>query len=145
MKNVNTDILRVLLSVKQSVSDDIHCGMIYIIKSIEQDASGLKLYTCSSINNEDIKIICVACKTDVRDVELEIKPDILGATGKIISISQSYAVGDIVVVLHCDEDFRANLKNAIQGKQIKKATNSIKHTLTYGVIVGLIWKGVNNG
>ena len=49
-------------------------------------------------------------------------------------------VGDIVIVVFCNSDFRTNLKRKEKNQQFQNENNVYKHSMNYGIIVGCLGK-----
>lgn len=108
---VSSDFLRVLLTLKQNVMQDLHVATVAKITSIIQGEE-VTSYTCNEICNSKMQIDCYALD---------------GLT---------LAQGDVVLILFVDNDFRQNYKRIKLGQVPQDMQTTNLHTMSYGIIIG---------
>ena len=113
-ETTSSDFLRVLLTLKANVMKDTHVANICKVISTKSDMDGLTSYMCTSINNSNISFQAYALSN--------------------IAIN----IGDYVLVLFCDDDFRANYRRAKRGQALQNSEAEQKHSTSYGIIIGTI-------
>ena len=113
-ETTSSDFLRVLLALKANVMKDIHVADVCKVTSTKFDMNGLTSYMCTSIDNSNISFQTYALSN--------------------ITIN----IGDYVLVLFCDDDFRANYRRAKRGQALQNSETEQKHTMSYGIIIGTI-------
>lgn len=113
-ETTSSDFLRVLLALKANVMKDTHVADICKVTSTKSDIDGLTSYMCMSIDNSNISFQTYA----LSNIEINI--------------------GDYVLVLFCDNDFRANYRRAKRGQALQNSETTQKHATSYGIIIGTI-------
>ena len=113
-ETTSSDFLRVLLALKANVMKDTHVADICKVISTKSDMDGLTSYMCTSIDNSNISFQTYALSN--------------------IAIN----IGDYVLVLFCDDDFRANYRRAKRGQALQNTNTEQKHSMSYGIIIGTI-------
>lgn len=113
-ETTSSDFLRVLLTLKANVMKDTHVADVCKVASTKSGMDGLTSYMCTSINNSNISFQTYALSN--------------------IAIN----TGDYVLVLFCDDDFRANYRRAKQGQILQNTDTAQKHSTSYGIIIGTI-------
>ena len=113
-ETTSSDFLRVLLALKANVMKDTHVADVCKVTSTKSDMDGLTSYMCTSIDNSNISFQTYALSN--------------------IAIN----IGDYVLVLFCDDDFRANYRRAKRGQALQNTDTTQKHSMSYGIIIGTI-------
>ena len=113
-KNVSSDFIRVLQTLKLNVMRDTHVADICKVTSTKADAYGITTYMCTSINDGSM-------------------------TYQAFALSNlSVSVNNVVLVLFCDNDIRMNYKR-VKSSQATQNTETVnKHSTEYGIIIGII-------
>ena len=109
-KFVSSDFLRVLQALKENISIEINVADVCQVNAIQ----GQDEYICKSLSDESQ--IC-AISLDTNDI---------------------INVGDIVVVVYCNNDFRMNLKRVKANLPSQSVESSTRHSRAFGVIVKII-------
>lgn len=105
---VSSDFLRVLKALKENIMRDLNVAKICKVTRIDNNN-----FFCESIADGTV--------VNARVLQ-----------GLTINIS------DIVLILFCDNDFRANLDLSSYTTIFKKTNNTEKHSNAFGVIIGKI-------
>lgn len=105
---VSGDFLRVLLALKENIMRDLNVAEICRVQSITQGN-----YFCESL--ADSTVINAMSLANV-----------------------NASVGDIVLVVFCNRDFRANLKMINYRTDFVETENNQRHSNAFGVIVGKV-------
>lgn len=108
------DFLSVLLALKTNVMNNLHVADIVMIDSIEGTS-----IECHSINNVGFRYSC----TKVANLTLQ--------------------QDDVCLVIFTDTDFRENLRSIMNMSVSNQEVAKSKHSVAYGVIIGLIYRGGN--
>lgn len=111
----NTSFLDVCLALKSNIFKTLNVADVYIVREINKDS-----YKCESICNENVSIQSLCLQN--------ITPE----------------VGDVVLVLFTNTDFRAKLNTYKVGQSSSSSISTLYHEKSYGIIIGIIYK-VNGG
>ena len=110
--SITSDFTRVLLAVKKSTLEDCNVADVYQVISENTDGT----YICNYINNKNIKIAAIPIEN--------------------LNIS----VGDVVLIIFTNTDFRTNVNKIKAGKVTQTITENMQiHSTAFGVIVGIIF------
>lgn len=109
-KFVSSDFLRVLQALKENICIEINVADVCTVNSVQ----GQDEYICQSLSD------------DSRICAISIDPN------DIIN------VGDMVVVLYCNNDFRMNLKRIKSGLISQSIESTARHSKAFGVIIKVI-------
>lgn len=109
-----SDFMRVLLTLKDNIMNANNVAEICQVDSINNDE-----IVSFCINDSSKKIIC----TKLQNLDIQ--------------------VNDIVLVIFTNTDFRKNLTKLKKGYQIQNIQKSELHSLSYGVVIGLIYRKEN--
>ncbi len=105
---VSSDFLRVLLALKENIMKDINVAEVCRVQSIVKNN-----YLCESLADSTlVNAICMS-----------------GVTAN---------VGDFVVIVFCNRDFRANLSIASFSRAFRETDNNQRHSNAFGVIIGKV-------
>lgn len=105
---VSSDFLRVLLALKENIMRDLNVAEVCRIQNIEGSN-----YFCESL----------ADQTVVNAMSLA---------------NVNAAIGDYVLIVFCNRDFRANLKMASYRTDFPETENNQRHSNAFGVIIGKV-------
>ena len=108
---VSTDFARVLFALKENIMKSVNVADVARVMSV----SGSN-YFCESIADGSV---VNAIKLDNINID----------------------VGDFVVIVFCNRDFRANLKMANYMTKFKETNNNQQHSSAFGVIIGKLFIG----
>lgn len=104
-KNVTSDFNRMALKIKEKALQDCHCVEVAQVMSTTNGQ-----YQCRTISQQFMFVA-------------------MAMQGLTIS------VGDVVIVVFADTDFRVNLKN-VQNSMAISPMESTYHSMSYGIIIG---------
>lgn len=107
---VSSDFLRVLKALKENILIEINVADVCQVSSV----SGTNEYLCRSISDESI---VSAISLDAND---------------------TINVGDFVLVVFTNNDFRTNLKRVKAGLPSQGSESTERHSKAFGVIVKII-------
>lgn len=105
----SSDFLKVLLALKANINKDLKVADVAKVIQISNDSVNCQIIT------DNTNVSCIALQN--------------------IALS----IGDTVLILYTDSDFRTNLKR-IKENQATQTVSSELHTKNYGVIVGIVYK-----
>lgn len=108
----NVDLIKLIYALKENVLKDCHVAGIYKVEAVHQEKDPVT-YSCRSITNNNV---VVAYK--LRDLPV--------------------LKNDLVLILYCDDDFRANYRRLGNNQPITDVNTKEKHSLSYGVIIGQV-------
>lgn len=109
--STNTDVM---MAFKSMIMNELNVAELCQVE--RQDSVDEYRYRCKMINNSNTIFEAIRVKN------LKIN------------------VGDIVIVVFCNSDFRTNLKRKEKNQQFQNENNIYKHSLNYGIIVGCLGK-----
>jgi len=105
---VSSDFLRVLLALKENIMKDLNVAEVCRVQNIVRTN-----YFCESL--ADGTVVNAICMSGV-----------------------TVNVGDFVVIVFCNRDFRANLSIASYATSFKETDNNQRHSNAFGVIIGKV-------
>ena len=109
-KNVTSDFMRVLLALKDNVFNDLNVADVCTVESVLEET-----ILCRTLSD---KLLVSAIP--LKDLEI--------------------LVGDIVLVVFCNSDFRGILQKIKTGQTYNSITEETLHSKSYGVIVGIVYR-----
>lgn len=107
-----SNLLDVALALKENIFRTLNCADVLMVNEVNDDS-----YVCTKLNDSSLAFNCIALS------------------------GQSYQQGDIVLCIFADTDFRVNLTKVQNGKKPSQFITLDRHSLSYGVIIGLVYGG----
>lgn len=109
-RNISSDILRMLMALKQNVMNDSHCTEVYQVVQAKDDG-----YICRSV-------------TDGSSAQ------VISSHGLAINI------GDVVLVQFADVDFRQNLTRIKANLTPIYSGQDATHSRSFGIITTIVYR-----
>lgn len=105
---VSSDFLRVLLALKENIMKDLNVAEVCRVQNIDKSN-----YFCESLADGTV-------------------------VNAMAMANLNISVGDYVLIVFCNRDFRANLKMTAYRTDFPETENNQRHSNAFGIIIGKV-------